>query len=126
MGQSMDEFKEFVRMYPKLKFEVRDGKRTWQNIYEEWNLLGDDDESWNQYKDNKKDILDSVENQEVLRSVIGYVQKINPDNINKTLTTVQKLVQIFQGLSSSKDNRINYSPRNQPDNLFKSFRRYED
>lgn len=127
MGERLDQFKEFVKGHPKLKFEVRDGKRSWQSIFDEWVLLGSDDSSWSQYIDDKENALASVQNQEFMRSALGYLQKINPDSINKTLGTVQKVLQIVQGISPSKSNRINYSPREQqPDPLFRRFGRYDD
>ena len=36
-----------------------------------------------------------------IRNIIGYIQKINPDSITKTLNTVQKVVQIVQTLGGS-------------------------
>ena len=66
----IEEFKEFVRKYPKLKYEVRDGKRTWQSIYEEWTLLGDDG-SWDAYKGEGKT---SGESQEFVHSALKYIK----------------------------------------------------
>ena len=51
--EKKEQFKEFVGKHPLLKFEVRDNKRTWQNIFEEWDLLGGEDESWKKYVEKK-------------------------------------------------------------------------
>ena len=37
----MEEFRAFVNKYPLIKNEVRDGNKTWHNIYEEWVLFGE-------------------------------------------------------------------------------------
>ena len=40
--------------------------------------------------------MDSVKN------VIGYIKKINPDDLNKTLNTLQKVIQIAQTVGGAK------------------------
>ncbi len=124
MANSIDDFKNFVKGYPKLKFEVRDGKRTWQSIYEEWTLLGDDG-SWETYKESVAPAVNSAEGQEFLKNALQYVKKINPDDITKTVGTIQKvlgIVQSINGGSKSKQN-TNFAPRRRVDPLF---RRYDD
>ena len=108
MSQKMDEFKIFVSKYPLLRDEVRNNKMTWQNIFEEWSLYGENDEYWKKYK-KEEDIQldsssakDSTVNLDSIKSIVNYVQKINPDSLNKTLNTVQKVIQIAQTFSGSK------------------------
>lgn len=126
MASRMDEFRNFVSRYPKLRDDVRSGKRTWQNIYEEWVLYGEHDPQWQQYRSdvdpnqetannntqyqqpNQQSLNDSIKN------ILSYVQKINPDSLNKTLNTIQKVIQIAQTFgpkSSIPTNFIN-SPYN--------------
>ncbi len=93
---SMDEFKEFVKKYPKLKEEVRLEKRSWQNIYDEWKLYGDDG-SYSKYKDdssnnNTRVNNDQDANDDTVKQIIGYVKKLNPDNVTKTVSAVQKIL----------------------------------
>lgn len=107
MSQRMDEFREFVNRYPKLRDEVASGRRTWQNIYEEWVLYGEG-ESFLKFKGEP--IKEAVTtngnhlliNMDSLKNVIGYIQKINPDSLNKTLNTVQKVIQIAQTVGGNK------------------------
>lgn len=101
MASRMDEFRDFVTRYPLVRDDVKEGKRTWQSIYEDWVILGEDDEGWNKYKtkttkttDNKK--LEDLLTSDNIKNVWGYVKKINPDSISKTLNTVQKVLQITQ------------------------------
>ena len=106
MSSRMDDFREFVRKYPKLKDEVRDGKTTWQSIYEEWVLYGDKND-WSKYEEKKeeekKNITVSVDS---LKNMFGYIKKINPDDLNKALNTVQKVIQIVQTVGGSKTGGI--------------------
>lgn len=97
MESRMDRFREFASKHPLLKEEVRNGKRTWQNIYEEWVLYGENDPQWQQYISNPNPQNQSNDpTMDSIRNIISYVQKINPDTITKTLNTVQKVVQIVQ------------------------------
>ena len=45
------EFKGFVKKHPKIVKDVRNGDATWQDLFEDWYLLGEDDTRWDKYKD---------------------------------------------------------------------------
>ena len=97
MSTSMDEFREFVSRYPLVREDVVSGKKTWQNIYEDWVILGENNSVWDKYKESKKETIDLLSS-ENLRNIMNYVKKINPDSISKTLNTVQKILQITEGI----------------------------
>ena len=72
MSAKMEEFRTFVSKHPLLRDEVRNNKFTWQNVYEEWVLYGEDDDSWKKYErvdqikpenNNTVDETQSIENQ---------------------------------------------------------------
>jgi len=130
MLNSIEEFKVFVKKHPKLRNEVRDKKRTWQNIYEEWVLLGDDG-SWDEYgeEEKKETLATSAEGQEFLKKALQYVKKLNVDDITKSLGTVQKvvgIVQAFNGGSKKEQQNLNYTPRRRVDPLFRRFDDYDE
>ena len=108
MQSRMEEFRSFVSSHEKIKEEVRNGNRTWQNIYEEWVILGEDNPEWEKYKSNtdKKVVSQNGNNLSInmdsVKNVIGYIKKINPDDLNKTLNTLQKVIQIAQTVGGAK------------------------
>ena len=121
MGSKMENFRQFVSKHPLLREEVRNNKFTWQNVYEEWVLYGEEDESWQKYEkqeqkntntfdtsqeepqtNNDQTQSNSTVNLDSIKSIMNYVQKINPDSLNKTLNTVQKVIQIAQTFSGPK------------------------
>ena len=119
MSAKMEEFRSFVSKHPLLRDEVRNNKFTWQNVFDEWSLYGEDDESWKKYEvrneepstldqqvDNStnttNDNANSTVNLDSIKSIMNYVQKINPDSLNKTLNTVQKVIQIAQTFTGPK------------------------
>ena len=61
MDNQVEEFKQFARKYPGLKYEVRSGKATWQSIFEEWYLYGEEDSQWEKFKEIPKDTVASKE-----------------------------------------------------------------
>ena len=46
----MDEFRNFISRYPLVKQEVLSGRKTWQQIYEDWVLLGEQDSVFDPYR----------------------------------------------------------------------------
>ena len=50
MSAKMEEFRVFVSKHPLLRDEVRKNTFTWQNIFEEWSLFGEDDPLWKKYE----------------------------------------------------------------------------
>ncbi len=102
MASRIDDFREFVKKYPKIKDDVKNGVKTWQVLYEDWVMLGEEDSVWDIYKEttSKADIgskkLDDLLTTSNIKNIIEYVKKINPDSISKTLNTIQKVLQITQ------------------------------
>lgn len=119
MSTNLENFKDFVKKHPGLNDIVVSKQRTWQNIYEEWTFYKDD--RWDTYIDQKAKIIDDNQSktfedyedkttsekpttsspggmEDMLKNALGYVKKINPDNITKTVNGVQKLLALISGL----------------------------
>lgn len=102
---AIDDFKEFLRKYPKLKDEVDAKSKTYQDIYNHWRMYGDDG-SWDKYKnvENKPIETKTVNDSggDSVKQVLDFVKGIKPESITNTLGTVQKFMSIFQSISQSK------------------------
>lgn len=100
MASRMDEFRDFVSRYPGIKEAVTSGSYSWQQIYENWVILGENDSMWQKYKGKKeeksKNSIEDMLSQTSIKNVINYVKNIDPDSISKTLNTIQKVLQITQ------------------------------
>lgn len=117
MASNLDEFKQFVKRHPLLKLEVRNKNKTWQQIYEDWVILNDDS-MWDEYKQNSENgTTNSDSNQsqkttrassdkptekkessatdDMIKNVLGYVKKINPDTITKYVGSIQKIIELI-------------------------------
>lgn len=118
MSSKMDEFRTFVSKHPEVRTDVLSGKRSWQQIYEDWVILGEESNVWgfNQGKETKSSQgsktktdtkkLEDLFSSDSLKTIMGYIKKINPDTLSKTLNTIQKVLQITQGLSSGTPSSI--------------------
>jgi hypothetical protein len=99
MSAKVDEFKEFIKRHPLLKLEVMERKKTWQEIYEDYILLGED--SFVEYKEEKKTEKEekpkatSSTTDDIIKQVMGYAKKLDPDTITKTVTSIQKVIELF-------------------------------
>ncbi|WP_223700351.1 YlbD family protein [Sutcliffiella deserti] len=117
---SIDKFKEFVKKHPKLAQEVRDKKKTWQVIFEEWYLLGEEDESWKSFKDeNAQDKNESTEKKsdviplilQSLKNMDANQMQYHISNVNSAIGNIQQLLQQFIP-GSSKGNTPSQGAKN--------------
>ncbi len=110
-----DEFKKFVRKKPELINYVNSGKLSWQNVYEQWSLYGDNDDIWSKYKEDNKDKKSESFN---IGAISDILKKIDVDQVKKGVNSLQKIIELLQGLTLS-DNKVasSYEPRQ----IFKKF-----
>lgn len=98
MSAKLDEFKEFIKRHPLLKQDVLSKKRTWQELYEDYVLLGeeaftDEKEVLEEQKSEPKKKETGTE--DLVKNILGYVKKINPDQVTKTVTSIQKVLELI-------------------------------
>ncbi len=126
MDVQLDQFKQFVRKYPGLRDEVRAKRTTWQNLYEEWYLYGEEDSQWEKYKTvaPSTDVKESTSTSEakpattttdekeegastasggteMLTQAFQYLQKMDMGKVQQTMGTVQQFVKLFQSFSGA-------------------------
>ncbi|WP_010530427.1 YlbD family protein [Lentibacillus jeotgali] len=123
---SVREFKAFLQKHPKLVEEVRKNGRGFQEYYEKWALLGENDQFWDQFKQSEtgKPVNRSKQGKaEIMDRLLQMSENIDldklqkqVDNVNSTISTVQGLIGQFQ---SDKD-----APQRpfRNDNLFSAFK----
>ena len=102
MSQKLDEFKEFVKKHPLLKQEVYSNKKTWQQLYEDFVILGESAfaEPEVATEEKKAESKSNTQTEELIKNVMGYVKKINPDQVTKTVTSIQKVLELIGSLGA--------------------------
>ncbi|PES74141.1 cytoplasmic protein [Bacillus cereus] len=120
---SVQQFKEFVNHHPKMVHEVRGGQKTWQQFYEEWYLLGEEDRIWAAYRpdgapafssvkkniEKKEDRTEEEKTEEektadVMGQMLSFFKKLDVEqmqqhlaNVTSAIGSVQQVIQQFQG-----------------------------
>lgn len=104
-----EEFKQFVKNYPSFATYVQNKSTTWQDLYELWDMYGDDDKVFSRFKSNNTD----------LNTVINGIKNINMDSVKKNLNSIEKGIKLLQDFIKKEDTTPSYEPR-------PIFKRFED
>lgn len=97
--EKKEQFKMFVKNNPELIKIIQDGKMTWQNLFEIYDLYGEDKEKWKSYLGAET----SVRNPNISLGAIGeLVKKVDLNSIQKHINTAQKAINLFQDMAVGK------------------------
>lgn len=136
----LEEFKKYVKKYPKLINYVKEGKMSWQDFYELYDIYGENDEVWSKYisesssmnasninsnntNTNKSINTESVSSDDSnkesksITSVGDVVKMIKNMDVNKVqdgISSLQKAVDLFSTIfikDGSKTSGSTYTPR---------------
>jgi division protein CdvB (Snf7/Vps24/ESCRT-III family) len=105
-----EEFKSFVRKNPSFADHVQNKNTTWQELYELWDMYGEDDKVFSKYQSTSSTDLNSI---------ISGIKNINMDNVKKNLNSIEKGIRMFQDFIKKEDVKPSYEPR-------PVFKRFED
>ncbi|WP_064093828.1 YlbD family protein [Rossellomorea aquimaris] len=109
MGKSLHpkvkEFKEFVRENPKIARDVRNGQANWQDLFEDWYLLGEEDTRWDQYKEgNSKSNVNSISSEGKksgwMDQVGEMVKKMDANQLQQHINSLSEALGAVQGVLS--------------------------
>lgn len=116
--EAVEGFKSFVAVHPLLAEKVKKGEKSWQEFFEEWYLLGGEDEYWKEFSDGpsleaeEKSVSseNSAKTTEVLGQILSLVKGVDlqslqghVENLSSVVSNVQALVRQFSGSSSDKN-----------------------
>ena len=119
VNSKMDEFKLFIKANPFLIGYIRDGSRSWQDLYEMYDIVGDDEVAWNKYLEdnNKKEESNQKSSSGFsgrLDDFIKIAKNVDVDKVQEGITSLQKTLTLFGDLFVNKNNNSNnktYNPR---------------
>ena len=97
------EFKVFINQHPKLIEEIRKSGKSWQEYYEKWVLLGEDDPMWKQYKSASDNKSKSTNKTDWIRQVMKLTENVDINKVQEqvnqlsgTVATLQEILGNFQ------------------------------
>lgn len=113
-------FKEFINNHPPLLREIRKSGSSWQEYYEKWILLGEDDPHWDQYKasqETKEEQKNTGQESELIGKFIKYTSNMDiskmqgqVDQLSKAIASIQEMMEQFK--KSKPDNQSSKDPFN--------------
>lgn len=97
-----EEFKAFVKKNPQFVDYVRSNKTTWQELYEIYDLYGENNDVWSSFKDNN-----STNNSNLITTIKEFLtlfKGIDLNSIQKTLSSLDKAIEAFKGFNGNVNN----------------------
>ena len=106
---SKDTFKSFARIHPELATTVLNGGATWQQLYEIFEIYGENNAVWNQYFTGGE-ITNTAAS---FKDIFNTFKNLDMDSVQKGITNLQKTIGLLQdiGLGSKTTNTRPYEPR---------------
>ena len=114
---NIDNFKDFVRNNPSLINYVKEGKNTWQEFYELYDLYKDDSNIWNKYL--KKEV--TSDRNFNINNILDYAKNIDVNKLQDSISSIQKAIDLFGGMFIKNNSTDNNSYRPRP-----VYRRFDD
>lgn len=96
-----EDFKNFVAKHPNMINAVKDKSHTWQDLFEVYDLYGEDDTLWDRYLNNVSSTTVSDKSNS-LTELTKLFKNVNIDNVQKYIDTAQKAIGVIQELTGSK------------------------
>lgn len=118
---SVEEFKSFIKEHPDLIRLVRNNEYSWQELYEDWYLLGGDDPKWARYKQGVSSQAGTQKEEEKkwVQQLTGMLKKMDANqmqhhinNLSQAIGAIQGVLSQFQGNSQENIPSQNEAPRN--------------
>ena len=98
------DFKNLVQKNTELIKVVETGEKTWQQLYELYDLYGESSEIWNKY-------LKTTSNNN-FKDIINLIKGIDLNTVQKGLNSLDKAIDAFKDIIPSKNINVNnYEPR---------------
>ncbi|MEE0965935.1 MAG: spore coat protein YlbD [Bacilli bacterium] len=89
----IDEFKAFMRTIPSIREEVSKGRYTWQQLYEIYDVYGENDKFWLPYQKSAFDVS----------SLLEIVKNVDLNALSKSFDGIQKILELVNGLVAKED-----------------------
>ena len=107
-----EKFKIFVKKNPILIKYVQNGSMTWQKFYEIYDMYGEDNNAWKEY-------LNTSGNNN--SSFFDYIKNIDIDSIQSGVNSMQRVISLFQEMSSKNVNKNTNNEEYKPRPIYKHF-----
>lgn len=98
---SKENFKNFVSKNPSFANSVNSGKISWQKMYELYDLYGEENKIWNDYRSVEK----ATESAFSIKSILNSFKGINLESFQNNISSLQKAVGFLEDLTRDSDKK---------------------
>lgn len=110
-----EEFKAFVRENPFLIQYIREGKKTWQDFYEMYDLYGEDEDAWGKLlNEESKKVEKNDSRGGYLEELVKMAKNVDVNKVQEGISSLQKTLGLFGELFATKEagsSKKEYNPR---------------
>lgn len=100
-----EEFKTFIKNNPGFIKYVNNGEMTWQKFYEMYDLYGEENSVWDDYRGVNK-----IATVTSFADFLAWLKTIDLDSVEEGINNVGKVINVIGDLSK-KDIKDTYEPR---------------
>lgn len=104
---SKERFLQFARSHPELATEVLGGKASWQQLYELYEIYGENNKIWNTYLKNDIDLNS-------FKEVFNVLKKVDLDSVQNGINNIQRTIGMLQDIGIGVK-------KNVPEPIYKRF-----
>lgn len=119
---SKDSFRAFVRSNTNFIYSVRDKRVTWQELYELYDLYGEDKSVFNKYLESSSNNSSRSSSKSAFNDISNMIKELDVDKVQNGVTSLQKALSLFSELFASKEGASNNGGNNyEPRAVYKRF-----
>ena len=89
----IEEFKSFIRSNPKIYKSVMNKKATWQELFELYDIYGENNEVWDDYIESDDGFN--------IKKIIQNLKNINSETLESNLDNLEKATKFLEDITST-------------------------
>ncbi len=111
---SKETFKSFARLHPELASSVLSGTVSWQQLYEIYEIYGENNSVWNTYihPSEKNGVVETLTSgATTIKDFVNTFKNMDMDSVQKGISNIQKAIGLLQDIGLTSKKEIPYEPR---------------